>query len=63
MSVGEREDAPNSDISPVAMSELVDDRLGKLVETQANRIPKSNRKETPIERGNPCEDPEIPEWL
>ena len=49
-------------ISPVPVSELVDDRTGKLVETQANQIPKSNKKETTIERGNPC-DSEIPEWL
>ena len=63
MSVREREDAPNSDISPVPVSELVDDRTGKPVETQANEIPKSNKKETTIERGNPCDDSEIPEWL
>ena len=30
MSVREREDAPNSDISPVPVSELVDDRTGNL---------------------------------
>ena len=63
MSVREREDAPNSDISPVPVSELVDDRTEKPVETQANEIPKSNKKETPIERGSPCNDSEIPEWL
>ena len=61
MSVREREDAPNSDISPVPMSELVDDRTWKPVETQA--IPNPNKKETTIERGNLCDDPEIPEWL
>ena len=61
--VREREDAPNSDISPVPMSELVDDGSGKPVETQANKIPKSNKKKTTIERGNPCGDSEIPEWL
>ena len=59
MSVREREDAPNSDISPVPVPELVDDRTGKPVEIQANQIP----KETPIERRNLCDDPEIPEWL
>ena len=60
MSVREREDAPDSDISPVPVSELVDDRrTGKLVETQANQIPKSNKKETTIERGNLCDDSEI----
>ena len=63
MSVREREDASNRDISPVPVSELVDDRTGKLVETQANKIPKTNKKETTIERGNLCDDPEIPEWL
>ena len=36
---------------------------GEPVETQANKIPKSNKKETTIERGNPCDGPEIPEWL
>ena len=50
--VREREDAPNSDISPVPVSELVDDRSGKPEEIQANEIPKPNKKETTIERGN-----------
>ena len=63
MSVREREDASNSDISPVPVSELVDDRTGEPVETQANQIPKPNQKETTIERGNLCDDSEIPEWL
>ena len=63
MSVREREDVPNSDISPVPVSELVDDRTEEPVENQATQIPKINRKETPIERGNLCDDPEIPEWL
>ena len=40
MSVREREDASNRDISPVPVSELVDDRTGEPVETQANQIPK-----------------------
>ena len=61
--VREREDAPNSDISPVPVSNLVDDRSGKPEEIQANEIPKTNKKETTIERGNPCGDSEIPEWL
>ena len=61
MSVREREDAPNSDISPVPVSELVDDRTGEPVEIQANQIPKSKEKTT-IERRNLCDDPEIPEW-
>ena len=61
--VREREDAPNSDISPVPVSELVDDRTGEPVETQANEMPNPNQKETTIEIGNPCDDSEIPEWL
>ena len=60
--VREREDAPNSDISPVPVSELVDDRSGKPEEIQANKNQKPNKKETTIERRNPC-DSEIPEWL
>ena len=63
MSVREREDAPNSDISLVSVSELVDDRMGKPVEIQANQLPESNKKETTIERRNLCDDSEIPEWL
>ena len=62
MSVREREDAPNSDISPVPVSELVDDRKGELVEIQANQILQFKERTT-IERGNLCDDPEIPEWL
>ena len=58
--VREREDATNSDISPVPVSELVDDRSGRPDETQANKSPKTNKKETTIERGDPlCS--EIPE--
>ena len=63
MSVREREDALDSDISPVPVSELVDDRSGEPVENQANQIPKIYQKETTIERGNLCDDPEIPDWL
>ena len=44
------------------VSELVDDRSGKPEETPANEIPKTNKNETTIERGNLC-DSEIPEWL
>ena len=44
MSVREREDAPNSDISPVPVSELVDDRSGKPEEIQANEIPKTIKR-------------------
>ena len=60
--VREREDAPDTDISPVPVSELVHDRSGKPEEIKANEIPKTNKKETTIERGNPCGS-EIPEWL
>ena len=52
LSVREREDAPNSDISPVPANS-VDDRSGQPDETQANKIPKTNKKETAIERGKP----------
>ena len=63
--VRERDDATNSDISPVPVSNSVDDRSGQPDETQANKNPKTNKKETTIERGNPLcsDDPEIPEWL
>ena len=60
--VREREDATNSNISPVPMSNLVDDGSGQPDEIQANKNPKTNKKETTIERGNPL-DSEIPEWL
>ena len=52
----------NSDISPVPVSEFVDDRSWRPDETQANKTPKTTKKKTPIERGNPS-DSEIPEWL
>ena len=60
--VREKEDAPDRDISPVPVSILVDDGSGQPEEIQANRIPKTKKKETTIERGNPC-DSEIREWL
>ena len=63
LSVREREDVTNSDISPVPVSNSVDDRLGKPEEIQANKIPKSNKKETTIERWNSCGYSEITEWL
>ena len=55
----------NSDISPVPVSNSVDDRSGKPDETQANKIQKPNKKETTMERCNPLcsDDSEIPEWL
>ena len=64
--IREREDATISDISPVPVSELVDDRSGQPDdETHANKNPKTNKKETTIKRGNPLcsDDLEIPEWL
>ena len=60
--VREREDATNSDISPVPVSNLVGDRSGQPDETQANKTQKTNKNETTIERSNPLES-EIPEWL
>ena len=62
LSVREREDVTNSDISPVPVSFLVDDGSGQPEEIQANENPKTNKKETTIELGNSC-DSEIPEWL
>ena len=40
LSVREREDVTNSDISPVPVSTSVDDGSGQPDETQANKIPK-----------------------
>ena len=60
--VREREDATNNDISPVSVSNLVDDGSGQPDEIQANKNLKTNKKETTIERSNPL-DSEIPEWL
>ena len=48
--VREREDVPTSDISPVPVSNLVDDGSGRPDDTQANQIP----KETKIELGHPA---------
>ena len=44
------------------VSNSVGDRSGQLDETQANKTPKPNKKETTIELGNPLYS-EIPEWL
>ena len=63
LSVREREDVTNSDISPVPVSEFVDDSSGRLDETQANKNLKPNKKETMTGRCDPCGDSEIPEWL
>ena len=50
-----------SDISPVTVSAKVDDRTAQPVVNQANKITKTHKKESQIDRGNPlCSD--IPEW-
>ena len=36
---------------------------GNLWKPKPTKIPKTNKKETTIERGNLCDDSEIPEWL
>ena len=66
----EREDRTESDTSPVPVSTNVDDRMGQPVVDQANQnLPKTNKKETMIERGSPLSDDsgrassEVPEWL
>ena len=48
--VRKSEDAPNSDISPVPVSNLVGDGSGQPEEIQANKNHKPNKKETTIER-------------
>ena len=55
----------NSDISPVPVSKFVDDSSGRPDEDQANKTPKTNKKETTTARGDPlCSDnSEITEWL
>ena len=45
--VREREDAPNSDISPVPVSNLVDDGSGQPKKIQANKTQKPNKKRKP----------------
>ena len=58
----EREDRIESDISPVTVPTKDDDRSGQPVVNQANKIPKTHKKEPQIDRGNPLYS-EIPEWL
>ena len=36
---------------------------GILWTPKPTKFPKTKKKETTIERGNLCDDPEIPEWL
>ena len=61
----ERGDRIESDTSQVQVSTSVDDRSRQPDEIQANKNPKTNKKETTTERGNPLcsDDSEIPEWL
>ena len=63
LSVRERDDVPNSDISPVPVSESVDVKMEKPEETQANIIPKTNQKRPRQNGGNLCDDSEILEGL
>ena len=49
----EREDRIESDISPVQVSNSVDDRSGRPDDIQANKTPKTNKKESTIERSDP----------
>ena len=63
ISVREKEDATDNDISPVPVSKFVDDSSGRPEEIQANKNSKTNKKETTKERRNPFGDSEIPEWL
>ena len=53
ISVREREDASNFDISPVPVSELVDDRTGEPVENQANQNPETKKKRNHDRTGKP----------
>ena len=46
----EREDVLSSDISPVPVSNLVDDGSGQPDKIQANKNPNTHKKETTIER-------------
>ena len=48
----EREDRIESDISPVTVSTIVDERSGRPDIDQASKIPKTNKKESPKERGD-----------
>ena len=58
----EREDRTESDISPVHVSTMVDDRSGRPDDTQANKTVKPNKKESKKEQSKSlCS--EILEWL
>ena len=54
-------DRIESDISPVHVSTTVDERSGRPDETQANKNPKPNKKESKEQSDSLCSD--IPEWL
>ena len=62
MQTRKREDRIDSDITSVQVSNSVGDGSGQPDETQANKNPKPNKKETTIERCNSLNS-EIPEWL
>ena len=49
----EREDRIESDTSPVTVSTMVDERSGRPDVDQANKIPKTNKKEPQKEREDP----------
>ena len=53
ISVREKEDAPNSDISPVPVSNLVDDGSGQPDEIQAQQNTKNKYKGDPDRTGKP----------
>ena len=58
----EQEDRTESDISPAHVSTTVDDGSGQPDDTQANKTPKPNKKESKKEQSESlCS--EIPEWL
>ena len=58
----DREDRIESNISPVQVSNSVDDRSRRLDDTQANKTQKTKKEETTIEWGDPLYS-EILEWL
>ena len=62
MQTRKREDRIDSDITSVQVSNSVGDGSGQPDETQVNKNPKLNKKETTIDRGNSLNS-EIPEWL
>ena len=63
MSVREREDASNRDISPVQVSNSVDERSGRPGDNQANKNPKTNKKEPKMERGDSLKWSWLIQWM